>query len=270
MKHSIILTFFLVGINAFAQQTKTSNSALHKQNFDLKDSLDYEKEFRKNYALFDRVNFGCKIGYNRSNIFGRDVDYIFASRRTQWLSGWHLGMQVNTPLNRRFGLKYELLLSTRGASVSLTDSISGLYSSRFRTYYLDLFPISPTFYVKRFQLHAGPYVSLLKAATLQKKDERGNFFTDKSIFGDGSNREDEVKYLQKFDFGIHAGVEYQLPFGLFISVKYMHGLTDIFQYANSYTFEDEKTDKIKIFNRLFVLSIGYYFDGYRNGLQARL
>ncbi|MCS7036607.1 MAG: porin family protein [Saprospiraceae bacterium] len=266
MRYSIISILLLTGINAFAQQTKMGNSALHSQDYNFKDSLDYEEEFRNNYALFDRVNFGCKIGYNHSNVYGSEVDYIFASRKTQWLPGWHAGVQVNTQLNRHFGLKYELLFSTRGASVSLTDSINGLYSSKFRTYYLDLFPISPTFYVKRFQLYTGPYVSLLKAANLQKKDERGNFFTDKSIFGDGSNREDEVKYLQKFDFGIHAGLEYQLPFGLFIGVKYTHGLTDIFQYANSYTFEDEKTDKIKIFNRFFVLSIGYYFDGYNNGL----
>jgi hypothetical protein len=125
--------------------------------------------------------------------------------------------------------------------------------------YLDLFPFSPTFHIKGFQLYAGPYVSLLANAIILRKDENGNEYNDHSIFGTPNNFEDEQKYLQKFDFGVHAGIEYQFRFDLHLGAKYMHGFTDIFQYANSYTLEDTKTDAIKIFNQGFLFSIGYSF-----------
>ncbi|MFN3918629.1 MAG: PorT family protein, partial [Flavobacteriales bacterium] len=89
--------------------------------------------------------------------------------------------------------------------------------------------------------------------------ELGNFYIDKSIFGDAGNDESEKKYLQKFDFGLNAGIEYQFPFGLLIGAKYTHGFTDLFQYANSYTLGDIKTDNIKIYNRSVMFSIGYVF-----------
>jgi hypothetical protein len=50
----------------------------------------------------------------------------------------------------------------------------------------------------------------------------------------------------------------QNPFGLFIGTKYMQGFTDIFQYANSYTFNDPKKE-IKIYNKAILFSIGYSF-----------
>ena len=38
----------------------------------------------------------------------------------------------------------------------------------------------------------------------------------------------------------------------------MQGFTDIFQYANSYTFNDPKKE-IKIYNKAILFSIGYSF-----------
>lgn len=49
------------------------------------------------------------------------------------------------------------------------------------------------------------------------------------------------------------------PIRLSIGAKYTHGLTGIFQYANSYTLEDTKNDNIKIYNRGFIVSAGYVF-----------
>lgn len=79
--------------------------------------------------------------------------------------------------------------------------------------------------------------------------------------GEGGNDESKQKYLQKFDFGFNVGIEYQFSFGLLVGLKYTHGLTDIFQYANSYTFDDPKTGNIKIFNRSFLFSLGYKLTG---------
>ena len=220
---------------------------------------DTTSKFSNEMLNIGKVTFGLKAGYNISNLYGSEIDYIFADKQIDWVSGFHAGIVVNTQVNKYFWLKHELFFNQRGAGVMLNDSINGIYSSKMRTYYLDLYPISPTFHFKGFQLYAGPYFSALTVATIQRKDELGNFYTDKSIFGDASNDESEKKYLQKFDFGINAGIEYQFPFGLLIGVKYTHGFTDVFQYANSYTLQDTKIDNIKIYNRSVLLSIGYVF-----------
>lgn len=67
------------------------------------------------------------------------------------------------------------------------------------------------------------------------------------------------RYLQKFDFGVNIGAQYQIKQNLAVELKYTHGFLDLFQYANSYTNEDSKNDKIKIFNRGFMASVAYSF-----------
>jgi hypothetical protein len=249
----------ILSLKIFSQKKEYNNSSSITYHESFNDTVDNEKQFKKKYSSVGRITFGLKAGYNHNNIYGSELNYMFANNQTQWLSGFHVGAQVNTQCNKYFWLKHELLFSTRGASVTLTDSINGNYTSKLKTYYLDLFPASTTFHVKGFQLYAGPYVSLLTSATIQRKDEKGNPVNDKTIYGDGSNNESERKYLQKFDFGIHAGIEYQFPFGLLIGAKYMNGFIDIFQYANSYTFQDTKTDRIKIYNQSVMISLGYSF-----------
>jgi hypothetical protein len=204
-----------------------------------------------------KVTFGLKGGFTYGNLYGSETDYIFADSKTTYLPSFHAGIVVNSQVGKYFWLKHELLVNQRGAGVILNDSINGKFNSQIKMLYLDLFPISPTFHIKGFQIFTGPYVSLLTNATIKRKDQNGNEYSDRSIFGDPKNFEEENKYLQKFDFGIHAGLEYQFPFGLFIGAKYMHGFTDIFQYANSYTLDDPKTDRIKIYNHALMFSIGY-------------
>jgi hypothetical protein len=249
----------MMSMNVFSQQAENNNASFITQHSALSDSLDYGKDFHKNFAPKGKVTSGLKAGYTHGNLFGSDLNYIFSDSKTEWLSGIHFGVVVNTQAGKYIWLKHELLFSQRGAGVTLSDSMNGDYSSKLKTYYLDLYPLSPSFHLKGFQLYAGPYFSILAAANMQRKDGDGKIFTDKSIFGNGANDESENKYLQKFDFGIHAGIEYQFPFGLLMGAKYMHGFTDIFQYANSYTFEDAKTDNIRIYNRALMVSLGYTF-----------
>ncbi|MCS6819738.1 MAG: porin family protein [Chitinophagales bacterium] len=261
MKNLVLMVALLVGSLAFSQH-KTDKNLKAEPNYSfIQDSAECEKNFRKHLSRSGLVMFGIKAGYSHSNLYGKEIDYIFANNKTEWLPGFHAGLMVNASLNKFLGLKHELLFSMRGARVNLPDSIHGPYSSSLKTYYLDLYPVSPTFHFKGFQLYAGPYVSLLTAASIQRKNETGNLFNDRTIFGTPGNREseNENKYLQKFDFGIHAGIEYQFQFGLFIGAKYVRGFTDIFQYANSYTFDDPKVDNIRIFTQTLMISAGYCF-----------
>lgn len=220
-----------------------------------------EIEIPNSVIQIGKVTFGVKAGYTQSNLYGSEIDYIFADNKTTSLPSFQLGIVVNSQVGKYFWLKHELLLNQRGAGVSLTDSVNGDYTSKLKMLYVDLFPISPTFHFKGFQIYAGPYVSLLADASIKRKDESGNYFNDTSIFGDAGNNESKSKYLQKFDFGLNAGIEYQFPFGLLIGAKYTLGFTDIFQYSNSYTLGDSKVDDIKIYNRALMFSLGYSFIG---------
>jgi hypothetical protein len=249
MKYFALLTTLLIGTGISFAQTNQKNNTV----------IDTTENFRNQLFKSGSVTFGLKAGYTQGNFYGNEIDYLFAEGTTKWIAGFHAGIMVNSEISKHFWLKHELIFSQRGAIVTLFDSLTGNYSSKLKTYYLDLYPLNPTFHYKRFQLYGGPYISLLTHANIQRKNENGVLFKDKSIFGDASQFEDNSKYLQKFDFGMNLGIEYQFPFGFFIGAKYNHGFTDIFQYANSYTLNDPKTTPIKIYNRAFWVSVGYSF-----------
>ena len=244
MKYLIyILLFFCTNVVTIAQ-TDTSLKARNET-------------FRKG-----NVSFGLKVGYTQSNIYGSDINYIFSDSKTSNLSSFHIGIVINSMAGKYFWLKHELLAIEKGAGVILNDSINGNYNSSLKMLSLNLFPISPCFHFKGFQLYVGPYVSALLNAQITRKDGNGKDYQDHSIFGDGSQFENNTKYLQKMDFGLNAGIEYQFPFGLFIGAKYTQGYSNVFQYANSINFKDPKKE-IKIYNQSFLLSIGFSFVKHR-------
>ncbi|MCS7073313.1 MAG: PorT family protein [Bacteroidia bacterium] len=248
MKRILFILCLFFGMSGLAQQPENQ--------FLQVDSLLYEQNFQQKYECDGRISFGFKASYNHSNLLGSERNYIFADNQTKWLSGFQAGIQVNTHCHQNFWLKHQLQLSMRGATVNLIDSVHGIYSSKLRTTYLDLLPISPTIHYHGFQVFAGPYLSLLADASIVRKQD-GQDLIDKSIFGTSNNNESERKYLQKFDFGFLIGIEYQFPIGLSIGANYMRGFTDIFQFANSFTFGNSKTDKIRIHNHSIGISLGY-------------
>ena len=238
MKIKIIkaILFGLISLNTFAQS-----------------------EIENPKSEIGNLQFGIKAGWNYSNLYGKEIDYMFADGKTEYQSGFHAGIFVDTRMSKHFGLKHELLFSQKRIGVSLTDANDEMYQSKLTTSYLDLMPVSLTFQAGGLQLYAGPYVSALLNANVQRRDENGNIYKDKNIYGTPDNDETETRYLQKFDFGANLGIEYCFSSGLSLGARYMHGFTDIFQYANSYTNGDTKTNNIKIYNRGWMLSIGYAF-----------
>ncbi|MCS6808003.1 MAG: outer membrane beta-barrel protein [Bacteroidota bacterium] len=206
-----------------------------------------------------RVRLGIYGGYTRANLYGDELDFMFASQEASWLPSFHAGLCVYSELQELFWLRHELFVNGRGALVQLRDSVQGLYSSALTSYYLDFAPISLTLHISGLQAYLGPYISALLTATLQRKKSDGSIVLDESIFGDASNNESESRYLQKLDAGFYAGIEYAFPFGLTLGVRYIHGLIDIVQFANSYTLNHPKDDAIRIYNHAVMASIGYRF-----------
>lgn len=222
-------------------------------------TIDTTANFRNELFSRNKVSFGIKAGLSYSTLYGKEIGYVFAENKATYEPGYHFGVIVDNKIGKKFWLKHELIFNQKIVGIKLSDSINDKYSSKLKMSYLELQPFNAAFQSKGFQVYAGPYISVLLGAQIQRKDNNGNIFTDHSIFGTANNNESENKYLQKLDFGINIGLEYQLPIGLSMGAKYTHGFTDIFQYANSYSNGNTKTDNIKIYNRGWMISVGYFF-----------
>lgn len=137
-----------------------------------------------------------------------------------------------------------------GAEVLLSDAINGEYLSTLRMNSLQLQPLNVTFRIKGFQVYVGPYASTLLDARINRKDELGNTYKDKSIFGEPDEETEKNKYLQKIDFGATAGVLFELNKTISIGVRYNHGLVPIFDNTT-----EQKS--IKIYNKSWGVVLGY-------------
>lgn len=221
--------------------------------------VDTTADFRNELFRNGKVLFGIEAGFSYTTLYGKELRYVFAENKVSYKPGYHFGLTVDNKIRENFRLKHELIFNQRVVGVPLSDSINGRYHSKLKMSYLELQPANATFQLKGFQVYAGPYISALLGAQIERKDNNGNTSADHRIFGTPGNDESQSKYLQKLDFGINIGIGYQLPIGLSIGVKYTHGLTDIFQYANSYTNGSTKMDNIKIYNRGWMVSVAYYF-----------
>lgn len=208
---------------------------------------------------YGKVNWGIKAGLNYSNLHGEEINYIFSSNQTQYRIGFQAGIFANTNLTKHFGLKHELWFTQKKIGVQLNDSKNEIYDSKFNSSYVDFMPFNLTVRFDGLHFFAGPYISTLINANIQRKDTNGSFFKDQEIFGTAENDETEKLYLQKFDFGAHFGLGYRFKKGMLIDVRYMHGFTDVFQFANSYTNENPKTNNIKVYNRSWMISLGHEF-----------
>ncbi len=207
-----------------------------------------------------RTSLGIKVGFTQSQLRGPDKDSLSADGTTTALSGFHVGITANSMLGKYFWLKHELIATRKGANITLSDPINGSYKTTLKTWSLDLFPVSPAFHYKGFQVYAGPYLSVLVDASIRRKNASGQFEDDHSIFGSGRNFQSQSKYMQKFDYGLNFGIEYEFPFGLNIGAKYTRGYAELLDWANSITV-GKPTDatKIRIYTEYVNISVGYSF-----------
>lgn len=219
-------------------------------------AIDTTVKFQNKLFIKGKVSWGVKTAFIQSNLYGVDRSFLSINGQTKALNGFLFGMMVNSMIGKYFWMKHELNFHLHGAGITLHDSINGNYNSELRMYSLQLLPISPSFHIKGFQLYAGPYISALSDASLKRKDESGNYYTDHSIFGNDKENTEFNKYLQKFDFGIATGVEYEFYFGLNIGVRYTKGFIPIFDNANVNTFR-QNNPVIKIYNQAIIFSLGY-------------
>lgn len=201
-------------------------------------------------AQQESFTFGISGGTNWSSLTGKDLDNISSDGSAKSVIGQTIGITLDNKSSNYFGLKHEIFYSQRATTIRIDDKINPTFDSKFKRQYIDLFPASPTLYYRGFEVYTGPYVGLLLNASVQRKDENGNTYTDKTIYGTGDATAD---YTQKMDAGLVAGLNYALPNGINIGARYIRGFVSILEDADS-------RHQGKIYNESFFVTIGYKFN----------
>lgn len=159
---------------------------------------------------------GLKGGVNFSNYSGGDIEGVDFNNVTNF----HFGVMTELRLLENFALQPELLYSTQGSELeSLDEQIKNELG------YLSI-PVLVKFYLtsNKLSLEGGPQFSFLVK-------ESGDF---------------DLNDSNTFDFGVAAGLSYKITKGLFLSGRYVAGLTDVKKEAN-------------VKNSLVQFSLGYMF-----------
>lgn len=166
------------------------------------------------------VNFGAKAGLNVSTL-----PPGFTESRTSF----HLGAVAEIVIGDNFSLQPELLYSGQGSKDQDDSDDNEIY----RVDYLSI-PILAKYYVTdALSVEGGPQLGFLLSAEAE----------------DNGETVDIKDTTKSTDFGFALGAGYKLESGLNFGLRYFFGsdVNDI----------DEDADEFK--NRVFQLSIGYFF-----------
>jgi opacity protein-like surface antigen len=162
------------------------------------------------------VQFGFKGGLNFANYTGSD----FAGIDFKSITSYHAGLVMELKVFENLSIQPELLYSTQGSELKgLGDQIKNELG------YLSL-PVLAKFYLtsNKLSLELGPQASVLVSE--RRKANSSNTNT--------------------FDFGLAGGLSYKITEGLFISGRYVAGLTEV-----------KKDADVK--NSLVQFSVGFMF-----------
>ncbi len=167
------------------------------------------------------IKFGIKGGINLSNFNGDVEDNAMRY-------GLHIGMVSEIIISDKFSFQPELLYSAQGFKNETPNNFS---KAKFD--YVNL-PLMIKYYAAdKFSVEAGPQVGFLVNA--KNRDNSGNTSIDDQ---------------NVVDFGINAGVGYELKNGMFFQGRYNLGITNV---------NGDSNGAVKYTNSVFQLSIGVLF-----------
>ena len=162
------------------------------------------------------LEFGVKGGVNFANYTGGDVSGV----DFKTITSYHAGMVMELKVFENFAIQPELLYSTQGAELEgLGDQVKNELG------YLSI-PVLAKFYLtsNELSLELGPQAS---------------FFVSE-------RNEVDANDTNSFEFGIAGGLSYKITKSIFVSGRYVAGLT-----------EAKKDADVK--NSLIQFSVGYMF-----------
>ena len=203
------------------------------------------------------TKLGIKAGFTSANVYGPDLKQLSSGGTPSALNGFHVGLFVNSKVSKYFWIKSEVLAVQKGSLLQINDKWGQQYQSKFTSQYIDVYPFSPTFHFRGFQVLVGPYVSMLFSASIQQKDSLGVLTSNSNIFGTSNANS---HYRQKIDAGVVLGAEYEFKWGISIGLRYTQGFIPVIENAAAvYPANAPELPQQKVFNKSLSISIGYSF-----------
>ncbi|WP_304158004.1 porin family protein, partial [Mesonia mobilis] len=168
-------------------------------------------------------------------------------------TGLHIGAIAELMLTESFSIQPELLYSMQGAKSEYSDSYTEMGvtvtesgEAELKLDYIVL-PILAKYYITEgFSVQAGPQVGFLMSA----KAEGDYTATAMGTSVSESFSEDVKDELSTVDFGVSAGLGYDLDMGVFFQARYYLGLSNIY---------DVESDNFSVQNNVLQVSVGYKF-----------
>ncbi len=228
-----------------------------------------------------QVKYGIKAGTTLASYRSSTGTGVIPDYRT--LAGFQVGAFTETVINNYFSLQPELLFSTRGAKVKLTERYTVPGSTGFETVQTNIKGVFTPLYVDlpvylkvgftsvgsdKFTIGAGPLFSYGVGGKAKFNGsvnwDNGNqdnfkgdvklFFRDKLVLKDENGNEysgDEAAntLLKRFDVGISCFVAYEFNARVALNLNYQYGLKNISEDPN----ED-------IWNRCLAISLSMSLD----------
>jgi len=213
-----------------------------------------------NHDLKGNTTFSVKGGWIQSTLKGDDLEYLAIDGKVSNRNNFFVGVSVDNSLGKYFGLKHELFYQQYGGRFDRETEDGVTVDAKLQMHSLRLNPISAVFKMGGLQVYAGPYVNMLLYSSITAVDEEGNTYKDHGIFGSIEDDQEDGQYLQKMDYGIVVGAEYQFNCGFLVGANYSRGFASIFDNSNTFGLEENLGVKdLKIYNQSFNVFVGYRF-----------
>ncbi|MDO5637902.1 MAG: porin family protein [Myroides sp.] len=187
------------------------------------------------------VKFGPKAGVNFATVNGKDTD------EAKMMIGFHVGAFAEIKFNEQFAIQPEILYSAQGSKYEGTFN-----NVEYKYDYINVPILAKYYIVPSFAVEAGPYVGFLMSA----KAEGTINYMGENVSIDS----DEKDFSNSIDFGVGAGVSFNLENGFFVGARYNLGLTKIGK-ENSQTIGGVEISReaLDTKNGVIQVGVGYKF-----------
>ena len=168
-------------------------------------------------------DFGVKAGYNYSTFSGETSSFS----TIEGLSGFYIGGLVDLPISDVLSIQPELIFSRQGVALRQEIKKSGIRieinNADIRLDYLNI-PVMAKVNLGPLFLQGGVQFGFLVG-----KPEVSRYITNVRV----GTLLDKDSY-NSFDFGVGAGLGFNLNRRLFVEARYTHSLTNVFDPNDDY------------------------------------
>ncbi|MBC3540435.1 porin family protein [Rufibacter sediminis] len=208
-------------------------------------------------------SIGVKAGVNYSTITADNDNNV------KYKPDFHLGAFADFSISDMVSIRPELLYSRKGAKFEFSgtevvedefgdeQTITGTVDGKLIHQYLEL-PVLAHIKAGNLFFEGGPTFAYLLKSEADMKIEYSGDDMDFSMDETTEITED----MKRFEFGYAAGIGYELPSGLGLTLRYQGGLSDLNKNSDQDTDdEDLGAPSGKMKNSVFQLSLSYRFGG---------